>query len=62
MAAREEFNMTPKQIGIPTTLSSIGKIYVVNEGNKNLNKHFPYQISAEYWFENADEIKPPKGY
>jgi hypothetical protein len=42
-----------KQIGIPTTLSSIGKKYVINEWVKNFDKHFTYLIYVEYLRGNA---------
>lgn len=59
--AMEKFNLSVKKIGIPVTLSSMGRSYVLNEWTKVFEKYLPYQLSAEYSFGNADEIQTPKG-
>lgn len=59
--AMEEFNMKVNQIGVPLTLSSIGRKYVVKEWSNIFQKHLPYQVSGEYLMGNADEIQTPKG-
>jgi len=59
--AMEQFNFTVNKIGIPVTLSSIGRNYVANEWGKNFPKFLPYQPSSEYTMGNADEIQTPKG-
>lgn len=59
--AMEEFNMKVNQIGVPLTLSSIGRKYVLMEWGNIFRKHLPYQVSGEYLMGNADEIQTPKG-
>jgi hypothetical protein len=59
--AMEEFNMKVYQIGVPITLSSIGRKYVLKEWGSIFQKHLPYQVSGEYLMGNADEIQTPKG-
>jgi hypothetical protein len=58
----EKFNRSVKQLGVPITLSSIGRNYVSNEWSQILDKHLPYQISGEYLMEIKMRFKPPKGY
>jgi hypothetical protein len=55
------FNRSIKQLGIPKTLSTIGRSYVANELTKNLDKYLPYLVSGEYLMGNADEFQTPKG-
>jgi hypothetical protein len=57
----EKFNKSVQQIGIPVTLSSIGRNYISTKWCQNFEKHLPYQISGEYLMGNADEIQTPKG-
>ena len=57
----EEFNRSVKQLGIPTTLSSIGRYYVATKWVKNFDKHLPYQISGEFLMGNASDVQTPKG-
>lgn len=59
--AMEEFNMRVNQIGIPLTLSSIGRKYVFKEWSKIFRKYLPYQISGDFLMGNADEVQTPKG-
>jgi hypothetical protein len=59
--AMECFNMTLNQIGIPLTLSSMGRNYVSKEWSRLFKRHMPYQISGEYLMGNADELQTPKG-
>lgn len=58
--AMEEFNRTVNQIGIPLTLSSIGRMYVLKAFN-DMDRFLPYQISGEYMMGNANEVQTPKG-
>ena len=57
----EVFNMKMFQIGIPLTLSSIGRKFVFKEWRNIFKKHLPYQVSGEFLMGNADEIQTPKG-
>jgi hypothetical protein len=57
----EAFNMSIQQIGIPITLSSLGRSFVFDEWRNNLNKFFPYQISGKCLMGNSDEVQTPKG-
>jgi hypothetical protein len=57
----EMFNMGIKQIGIPTTLSSIGRNFVFNEWREKIKRPYPYQVSGKCLMGNADEVKTPKG-
>lgn len=50
----EQFNMRIKQIGIPLTLSSIGRNYVLEEWRTNFPKYLPYQISGKILTGNDD--------
>jgi hypothetical protein len=59
--AMEVFNMRVKQLGIPLTLSSIGRNYVFSEWSKIFKKYIPYQITGDFMMGNADEIQTPKG-
>jgi len=58
--AMEKFNMTVNQIGIPLTLSSIGRNYVKSEWLKIFKKFIPYQISSNFKMGNANELQTPK--
>lgn len=60
--AMELFNMSIKQIGIPITLSSIGRIYDFEEWRTNFQKYLPYQISGKCLMANPDEAQTPKGF
>jgi hypothetical protein len=57
----EVFNFRVLQIGVPLTLSSIGRKYVAKEWSRIFKKYLPYQISGEYLIGNPDEIQTPKG-
>jgi hypothetical protein len=57
----ERFNMSIQQLGVPLTLSSIGKNYVFENWRNNLQKFLPYQISGKCLMGNADEVQTPKG-
>jgi hypothetical protein len=59
--AMEVFNKSKKQLGVPLTLSSIGRSYVASEWSKTFDGHLPYQISGEYLLGNANDIQTPKG-
>lgn len=59
--AMEKFNLGIKQLGIPLTLSSIGRNYVFEEWAKIFDKHLPYQISGECLMGNVNEMQTPKG-
>jgi hypothetical protein len=59
--AMEKFNMSVKQVGIPLTLSSIGRNYVLKEWTNIFKKYIPYQISGNFLMGNTDEIQTPKG-
>lgn len=58
--AMEEFNQTVHRIGIPLTLSSLGRQFVLKAFDE-MDKYMPYQISGEYLMGNADEVQTPKG-
>lgn len=58
--AMEEFNKSINQIGIPLTLSSMGRQYVL-KAFEEFDKFLPYQISGEYKMGNANEVQTPKG-
>jgi hypothetical protein len=57
----EEFNSNLKQIGVPLTLSSLGRKFVAEEWGMNFDKHLPYQISGEYLMGDPNQIFTPKG-
>lgn len=57
----ERFNRSVQQLGIPNTLSSIGRNFVARKWKQNFDRHLPYQISGEYLMGNASEIQTPKG-
>lgn len=57
----EGFNFSLKQIGVPTTLSSLGKKYVFGKWDEIFKKYFPYQITGECLMGNSDEVQTPKG-
>lgn len=59
--AMEVFNMGIKQLGVPLTLSSIGRNYVFEEWRMNFKKFMPYQISGKVAMGNVDEVQTPKG-
>lgn len=40
----EQFNLSIKQLGVPLTLSSIGRNYVFEERKNNFPKKRPYLI------------------
>ena len=54
--------MSVKKIGIPLTLSSVGRSFVSDEWTTIFNKYIPYQISGEYLKGNDDEMPTPKGW
>jgi hypothetical protein len=58
--AMEEFNMSINQIGIPLTLSSMGRRYVL-KAFAEFDRFMPYQISGECKMGNANEVQTPKG-
>jgi hypothetical protein len=57
----ENFNLAHKRVGIPITLSSLGRTFVLDKWNEIFEKYFPYQISGEVLMGNAAEIQTPKG-
>lgn len=57
----ERFNRSVQQLGIPNTLSSIGRNFVARKWKHDFDRHLPYQISGEYLMGNASEIQTPKG-
>ena len=57
----EEFNFGIKQIGIPVTLASMGRNFVLDEWRKTFDDFFPYQVSGEFLMGNSDEMQTPKG-
>jgi hypothetical protein len=59
--AMEGFNLRIKQIGIPLTLSAIGRNYVFDEWRTNFSKYLPYQISGKVLMGNSEEVQTPKG-
>ena len=58
--AMEEFNFSIKQLGVPLTLSSLGRNFVFEEW-RNQEKFMPYQISGNCLMGNSDEVQTPKG-
>lgn len=59
--AMEMFNFSNKQLGIPITLSSLGRNFVIQKWKEEFESFFPYQISGECLMGNADEVQTPKG-
>ena len=59
--AMEDFNFKIKQLGVPVTLSSVGKNYVFDEWSNLFEKTLNYQISGDFLMGNADELQTPKG-
>lgn len=57
----EKFNFSLKRIGIPITLSSLGRTLVLDRWNEIFEKHFPYQPSGDCLMGNVDETITPKG-
>lgn len=57
----EGFNFSLKQLGVPITLSSLGKKFVLCKWEEEFKKYFPYQISGECLMGNSDEVQTPKG-
>jgi hypothetical protein len=55
-----QFNESIKQIGIPLTLSSVGRNYVFNEWRKIMKKYLPYQLSGEYPMGDPGQFFTPK--
>jgi hypothetical protein len=56
----EKFNWSLKQLGIPLTLSSMGRNYVFEEWRKLFKKYLPYQPSGIYKLGDPGEIFSPK--
>lgn len=59
--AMEEFNFGIKKLGVPLTLSSLGRNFVFDEWLNTREKHIPYQISGECLMGNSEEVQTPKG-
>lgn len=59
--AMEQFNFTIKKIGVPLTISSLGRKFVLEHWNEQYEKYFPYQITGDCLMGNSDEIQTPKG-
>jgi hypothetical protein len=57
----EEFNFNIKQLGVPLTLSSLGRNFVLDQWTQNFVKHTPYQITGNCLIGNTDEVQTPKG-
>lgn len=57
----ERVNFSIKRIGIPITLSSLGRSLVLEKWSARFEKFFPYQVSGEVLMGNAHEIQTPKG-
>jgi hypothetical protein len=59
--AMESFNFSLKQLGVPLTLSSIGRNYVFDSWRSIFPNYFPYQMSGKVSMGNPDEVQTPKG-
>jgi hypothetical protein len=57
----ERVNFDAKRIGIPITLSSLGRTMVLDKWSAIFQQYFPYQISGDCLMGNADEVQTPKG-
>ena len=57
----ESVNFDIKRIGIPITLSSMGRALVLDKWSTSYEQFFPYQLSGEFLMGNANEIQTPKG-
>ena len=57
----EWFNLSLKQLGVPTTLSSLGKKFVTGKWDEEFEKYLPYQISGECLMGNSEDVQTPKG-
>jgi len=57
----ENVNFELKRVGIPITLSGLGRTLVLDKWNERYAKYFPYQINGDCLMGNADEIQTPKG-
>jgi len=53
----EKFNFGNKRLGIPITLSALGRILVLFKWTTIFEKYFPYQINGDCLMGNAYEIK-----
>jgi hypothetical protein len=56
-----DFNWNIKQLGVPLTLSSVGRNYVFSEWKRMFKKYFPYQMSGEYPMGDPSQFFTPKG-
>lgn len=59
--AMEEFNILVKQLGVPLTLSSLGRNYVFDKWRSIFERYFPYQPAANILIGNPEEVQTPKG-
>jgi hypothetical protein len=59
--AMEEFNFGIQKLGVPLTLSSLGRNFVFEEWRKTQDKHIPYQPNGNCLIGNSDEVQTPKG-
>jgi hypothetical protein len=59
--AMEEFNFGIQKLGVPLTLSSLGRNFVFEEWRKTQEKHIPYQPSGNCLLGNSEEVQTPKG-
>jgi hypothetical protein len=57
----ETFNLSLKKIGVPITLSSMGKNFVFEQWKEEFERYFPYQISGKCLMGNVNEVQTPKG-
>jgi hypothetical protein len=61
--AMEDFNIRLKEIGVPITLASLGRKYVLSKWRESLPPHTSrgYQISPEISIGNSESVQTPKG-
>ena len=59
--AMEKFNFEVKKLGVPVTLSSMGKNFVLLKWQEEFGNYFPYQISGACLMGNTNEVQTPKG-
>lgn len=55
-----QFNEGIKQLGVPLTLSSVGRYYVFDDWRKRFSPHLPYQMSGEYPMGDPGQSFTPK--
>jgi hypothetical protein len=57
----DNVNFGIRRLGVPITLSSLGRNLVFANWSDNQKKYFPYQVSGDVLIGNADEVQTPKG-